>query len=150
MCRRQIRQSDSYKLRRKLKRILSIVDTDLGFAPSNGSDLGKTAYLFIRGKRVLGIITVQVISEAYALSSMSERSNDKRPAMVGIHKMWVLRTMRNQGIASLLVDTVRTKLIYGIHVPSNMVAFSSPTEAGARFAKSYLAAAGPVLVYDCI
>lgn len=132
-----------------MKRILSIVDADLGFASSKDSDAGKTAYLFVRSRRVIGITTAHVISEAHVLSSMSERSIEKRPALAGIHKIWVLPKARNQGIASLLVDTVRSKLIYGMHVPSNMVAFSSPTFAGTKFARSYLETSAPVLVYDC-
>lgn len=98
--------------------------------------------------------TVEVINKGYALKTLSERSNESRRAMVGIHKIWVHQKCRKMGIASMLVDVVRSKFVYGLIVPVRMIAFSSPTEAGARFATQYLRSTSDgeeraVLVYDC-
>ena len=151
---RQIRPSDSYELRQKLKRIESIVDNDLGFIASNGHNSWKTAYLFVRSKKVLGVAIAEIVTTAFKLKSCSERSNQGRKAMVGIQKIWVHHKCRNQGIASILVDVVRSKFIYGLVVPVQMLAFSSPTQAGMNFARRYVNSASDeksfeVLVYDC-
>lgn len=70
--------------------------------------------------------------------------------------MWVHHKFRQSGIASQLIDAVRERSVFGIVVPPNRVAFSSPTEAGVSFAKKYVksrssaSTSGIVLVYDCI
>mmetsp|Transcript_29980 Transcript_29980/g.49498 ORF Transcript_29980/g.49498 Transcript_29980/m.49498 type:complete len:101 (-) Transcript_29980:92-394(-) len=98
--------------------------------------------------------TAEPIKKGFALKSPSERSNVSRQAMVGIHKIWVHKKCREMGVASMLVDAVRSKFQYGMVVPVQMIAFSSPTEAGTRFAAHYLRAIlgkdTAVLVYDCV
>ena len=74
--------------------------------------------------------------------------------MAGIHQLWVHAKFRGEGIATRLVDAVREKLVFGLTVPKKLLAFSSPTEAGARFARSYVCgdsknATAEILVYDC-
>ena len=159
----QIRPSDSYDLRQKLKRVESIVNIDLGFVVSNDDETvasEKTAYLFLRDRRVLGMATAEIIKRAFVLnkSLSGDRSNKSQKAMVGIHKIWVHCKSRKQGVASMLVDTIRSKFIYGFMVPVQMLAFSSPTQAGADFANQYCnsdddskgGGGGGVLVYDCV
>ena len=73
--------------------------------------------------------------------------------MIGIHKLWVHSKARNQSIATRLVSSARARMVFGTIVPANLVAFSSPTEAGARFAQTYVrnetgSPETPVLVYD--
>lgn len=138
-----------------MKRINAIVDSDLGFAVSNVAGALKTSYLFVRNKRVLGMATVEIISKGFALKSLSERSNESRKAMVGVHKIWVHKKCRKMRVASMLVDAARSKFVYGLVVPVQMVAFSSPTEAGAEFATHYIRSASEddaaaALVYDCV
>ncbi len=135
-----------------MKRIESIVDNDIGFVLSNASQ--RTAYLYVRNKKVLGLAVAESVATAFILKSSSERSNVGRKAMVGIQKIWVHHKFRKQGIASILVDAVRSKYIYGLVVPVQMLSFSSPTLAGMNFARRYvqLACGGKssnVLVYDC-
>jgi GNAT superfamily N-acetyltransferase len=129
-----------------------IVDSELGFVHSNASS-ARTAYLFVRDRRVLGIALAESISHAFSLNASSEKESKAREAMIGIHKIWVHETCRKQGIASHLVDTIRSKLIYGFMVPVNLVAFSSPSVLGLEFARQYtlkaMASTYPsVLVYD--
>jgi hypothetical protein len=58
--------------------------------------------------------------------------------MLGIHKIWVHSKVRKQSIATRLIDAARTRMVFGTVVPAELVAFSSPTEAGAQFAVKYL------------
>jgi N-acetyltransferase len=137
-----------------VKSVESIVDSDLGFVQTNEIKCEKTSYLFIRKKRVLGMVTAEHITEAFVLESCSERSTESLKAMVGIHKIWVHQKCRKEGIASMLIDTVRSKFVYGLVVPAEMIAFSSPTVAGMGLAGHYLATVSGeidpnILVYDC-
>jgi len=67
-----------------------------------------------------------------------ERSKESHRAMIGIQKLWVHSKSRKKRLATRLLDTVRARMVYGTLVPTTLVAFSSPTEAGARFAKRYV------------
>ena len=114
----------------------------------------RTAYLYIADKRVIGMATAELIPHAFVSYTSLERSSERQKAMAGIHQLWVHAKFRGQGIATRLVDAVREKLVFGLTVPKNLLAFSSPTEAGARFARSYVCgdstnATTEILVYDC-
>jgi len=101
------------------------------------------------------MVTAEIVSKAFVLDG-SGRSSDSRRAMMGIHQIWVHKKARRQGIASRLVSTARTHFVFGTTVPVEMVAFSSPTQAGINFAQGYVDGvsvgangdAGEVLVYD--
>ena len=174
----EVKESDSLTLRKKVLQVKNIVDKELGFWNSSSSMQftspvsetnsgcllgGKTAYFYIENKRVLGFCTVEPISKAFHLyptdnvsktddndnhESTSSRSIESSKAMLGVHQLWCHRSHRKKQIATMLVDIARSKFVYGLNVPLNMVAFSSPTSDGARFARKYGNTDKP-LVYDC-
>mmetsp|Transcript_25557 Transcript_25557/g.54274 ORF Transcript_25557/g.54274 Transcript_25557/m.54274 type:complete len:474 (+) Transcript_25557:557-1978(+) len=75
------------------------------------------------------------------------RSLTPSKAMMGVHQIWCHRSHRKGGIASKLCDAARSCLIFGMTIPLEYVAFSSPTLDGVKFAKKYLSTKKP-LVYD--
>ena len=145
--------------------------TSFASAPSNPLE-DVTSYLYISAKRVVGLVLVKTLSRAYQLlppeTNGSKNNNgnsddgDGNPhhgidsysrslqpskAMMGIHQIWCHRSHRQAGIASKLCDAARSSLVFGMTVPLELVAFSSPTMDGIRFAKRYLGVDTP-LVYD--
>ena len=188
----EVRPSDSHALRQKASAVTAIVDKELGFAQASalalsnastghkkqaGSTNGRpapTVFLYIRQKKVVGMVSAEVTRQAYRLLSVEnknydtddkeqrhhrrnypqhERSTQTYRSMIGIHKLWVHSKVRNQSIATRLVSSARARMVFGTVVPANLVAFSSPTEAGARFAQTYVhnetgSQDIPVLVYD--
>lgn len=140
-------------------------------------DIDTTCYLYISKKRVVGLMMVKRIQRAYELLSPSNKEtshykdnknnddDDKKRngnnnsslsisrslkpsrALLGIHQIWVHKLHRHCGIASKLVSAARDYLIFGMSVPIELIAFSSPTEEGLRFAKSYVGSDRP-LIYD--
>eukprot|EP00985_Skeletonema_marinoi_P001654 scaffold668_cov124-Skeletonema_marinoi.AAC.1 len=133
---------------------------------------GLTSYLYVSNKRIVGLLVVKRIQRAYQVivPTQHAKTNDKtinikhgesesstsfsisrslKPsrALLGIHQIWVHSSHRNKGIASKLVTAARDHLIFGMMVPLELIAFSSPTMEGLRFAKSYLGVERP-LVYD--
>lgn len=139
--------------------VCSIENKRLNSEPKSGSLLGgKTVYMYVENKRVVGFCTVESIATAFQMQSSDElvgrdestssRSMHTSKAMMGVHQLWCHRSHRKKHIATTLVDTARSKMIYGFTIPSNMVAFSSPTSDGARFARMYAKTDNP-LVYDC-
>ena len=146
----EIRSSDASQWLNKVEQVKKIADDEMGFAQSNKPLLehGEHAFLFIRSKRVIGLCIVQHIEYAYFMGKNNTRSKDKCPASIGIYQIWVHHRHRRSGVAKLMVDTIRRKLLYGTVIPTNMVAFSSPTENGMAFATSYSSSVSPK-VYDC-
>jgi hypothetical protein len=147
----KIRPTDSYGLRKKVAQVQSIVVKDLNFACTSKST--RTAYLYVVDKRVVGMLVAEIIHQAYLLSRNKyignisnncsvnpilrqgfERTLDATKAMLGIHQLWVHCKFRQQGVASQLLTTARQKMVFGLIVPTNQTAFSSPTEAGIAFA----------------
>jgi N-acetyltransferase len=105
---------------------------------NNNTAASTTAYLYIRDKRVVGMVTAEQISHAYRAKNQWER--DTIPissAKVGIRHLWVHRRARKLGIATRLVDAVQCKFIFGWMVPKGQLAFSSPTQSGHAFAQRY-------------
>ncbi len=82
------------------------------------------------------------------ITSTYARSKEPTKAIMGVHQLWCHKDYRHQSIASRLVDAARSKMVYGMLVPHRLVAFSSPTAAGARFATKYSSPDSP-LVYEC-
>jgi len=182
----EIRPNDPVQHRRKVIQVKRIVDQEVGFLMSSRTSSlsqerdseslrGKTVFLQILDKKVVGFCAVEVISEAFelidaqveegakkqkhcdeALTSLPKenrqqyyRSIKSSKAMMGVHQIWCHHSHRRKKIARTLVDTARSKLVYGMTVPFNMVAFSSPTAAGVSFAKRYSETDRP-LIYDCL
>ena len=163
----EVRPDDAQQHRNKVLEVKAIVDKELGFArrqseedPYGGIDGNATCYLYISKKRIVGLLLVKRIQRAYKLlpskeahetnnrySSCISRSLDPSKALLGVHQIWVHESHRHRGIASRLVTAARDHLIFGMCVPLDLVAFSSPTDEGLRFAKTYVGSDRP-LIYD--
>lgn len=59
------------------------------------------------------------------------------PVFLGISRIWTPPKHRGKGIARRLLDCARANYYYGVEVPKGMVAFSQPTESGARLARGW-------------
>jgi N-acetyltransferase len=148
------------------------IDNTASFGSGGGiaGDVDTTCYLYISKKRVVGLMMVKRIQRAYELlppgnKELSHCNDNKKRngkdnlslsisrslkpsrALLGIHQIWVHKHHRHCGIASKLVSAARDYLIFGMSVPIELIAFSSPTEEGLRFAKSYVGSDRP-LIYD--
>lgn len=73
-------------------------------------------------------------------SSSISISAEAEIALIGISRIWTSRIFRNKGIATMLLDCVRSNFFYGMEVPKDLVAFSQPTESGGRLAMRWFEA----------
>ena len=167
----EVRPDDAQQHKRKVVEVKKIVDIELGFASSSSSssnridedenddDTTMTSYMYISKKRVVGLLMVKRIQRAYELlppnkeeeksrgNSSISRSLKPSKALLGVHQIWVHKAHRQRGIASKLVTAARDHLIFGMMIPLELIAFSSPTDEGLVFAKRYTASDTP-LIYD--
>jgi len=82
-------------------------------------------------------ITREAKSSYNVDASRFGRSLSATKALMGVHQIWCHRSFRRQGISTLLLDVAREKLIFGMVVPRELIAISSPTIDGFRLACNY-------------
>jgi N-acetyltransferase len=159
----EVRENDSVG-KNKAEEVKRIVDGELGFAISSKSKLdkqndllqGMTSYLYIAKKRIVGLLLVKRINKAYELlhekadgrTSSISRDTKPHPVIMGVHQIWVHNLHRHKGIATKLLECARGSFTFGMVIPIEKVAFSSPTEDGVGLAKRFVGDGEKVLVYD--
>ena len=56
---------------------------------------------------------------------------------MGVNRIWVHKTLRREGIASMVLESVRHNMRRDCIVPKDRIAFSDLTDDGEAFAKSF-------------
>ena len=80
-------------------------------------------------------------------SSSISASTASDVALLGISRIWTSKSHRERGIANDLLNCTRMNFFYGVEAPKNLVAFSQPTESGARLAERWFQASAGWHVY---
>ncbi|KAK6498060.1 N-acetyltransferase O1 (Establishment of cohesion protein 1) [Arthrobotrys conoides] len=105
-------------------------------------------YLYLEGTKCVGLCLAEKIKEAQwattkeggaSISCSLDISETKRPALLGISRIWTCPKQRRYGVASRLVNSAVESFVYGMKVEVGMVAFSQPTDSGAWFALGWVA-----------
>ncbi|XP_069831841.1 N-acetyltransferase ESCO2 isoform X2 [Dendropsophus ebraccatus] len=139
---------------RKAEEVRELVDMELGFQQTSLHSPSRTrTYLFVTNeKKIVGCLIAEPIKQGFRVlaepsspktNTVLERhrawrcSSEPEPAICGISRIWVFALMRRKGIASRLVDTVRSSFVYGSHLTTDEIAFSDPTPDGKLFASTY-------------
>ena len=127
--------------------VKSIVDQEMGFVDDALDPPGLVTYLYISGGgRVVGFLTVHPLRSCYLLwdggedrggQEAMERSNVPLPCRLGVRQVWTHTSFRSMGVVTHLLERARSEAIYGAVVGKEEVAFSSPTEDGARLARKW-------------
>ncbi|XP_044024211.1 N-acetyltransferase ESCO2 [Siniperca chuatsi] len=142
---------------KKAEDVRRVADNELGFQQVTLSrpTQAKT-YLFINTERmVVGCLVAEPIRQAYRVLEQPDRHKDMtkddfmerhrawccstvpEQALCGISRIWVFSLARRQGIASRMLDIVRSTFMYGSHLTKEEIAFSDPTPDGKLFATKY-------------
>ncbi|CAL8314551.1 unnamed protein product [Lota lota] len=142
---------------KKAEEVRRVADSELGFqqVALNCPTKAKT-YLFINNERmVVGCLIAQNIRQAYRVLALPEAPKDMTQedfmehhrawccstspenALCGVSRIWVFSLARRKGIATRMLDTVRSTFIYGSPLTKEEIAFSDPTPDGKQFATQY-------------
>ncbi|XP_008277227.1 N-acetyltransferase ESCO2 [Stegastes partitus] len=142
---------------KKAEDVRRVADSELGFQQVTLSrpTQAKT-YLFINTERmVVGCLVAEPIRQAFRVLEQPDRPKDMtkddfmerhrawccstvpEKALCGISRIWVFSLARRQGIATRMLDTVRSTFMYGSHLTKEEMAFSDPTPDGKLFATKY-------------
>lgn len=126
--------------------IMTIVNNELNAPQDENSfwmskELKGKAFLYIKDDHAVGAITMEVLDKDRGKWMIYESKkivpNVSPNFVLGISRIWVCKTQRNNGIASKLLETARSNTIYGEVVPKHLVAWSQPTESGGKLASHY-------------
>ncbi|XP_041661210.1 N-acetyltransferase ESCO2 [Cheilinus undulatus] len=142
---------------KKAEDVRQVADSELGFQQVTLSrpTQAKT-YLFINTERmVVGCLVAEPIRQAYRVLEQPDKHKDMKKddfmerhrawccstipeqALCGISRIWVFSLARRRGIATRMLDTVRSSFMYGSHLTKEEIAFSDPTPDGKLFATKY-------------
>ncbi|XP_062267901.1 N-acetyltransferase ESCO2 [Platichthys flesus] len=142
---------------KKAEEVRRVADNELGFQQVTLSRPTQArTYLFINSERmVVGCLIAEPIRQAFKVLEQPDRQKDMtkddfmerhrawccssvpEPAMCGISRIWVFTLARRQGVATRMLDTVRSTFTYGSHLTKEEIAFSDPTPDGKVFATKY-------------
>ncbi|KTG46207.1 hypothetical protein cypCar_00005382 [Cyprinus carpio] len=142
---------------KKAEDVRRIADSELGFQQITlSSPSSAKTYLFVNSDRmVVGCLVAENIRQAFRVLEQQEKPKDMNKedfmehhrawccstlpekAICGVSRIWVFSLMRRKGIATRLLETVRTTFMYGSHLTKEEIAFSDPTPEGKLFATKY-------------
>ncbi|GAA6009047.1 uncharacterized protein JCM10292_002464 [Rhodotorula paludigena] len=158
-------------LRRRLKDVLETIDTELSSTSLTPEQLALSKlFLFVTPQRkVVACAVIQRIAAAYEVvqkdSAQDEAPENKNdllrfgeddgaifcspaplPTLLGVQRIWTSTSSRRHGLASLLLNHVADKFVYGSPIPAERrrteFAFSQPTGMGQKLAKAWTGTAG--------
>uniref|UniRef100_A0AAV1ULK2 N-acetyltransferase domain-containing protein n=1 Tax=Peronospora matthiolae TaxID=2874970 RepID=A0AAV1ULK2_9STRA len=152
----EIRRDDASAHVKKLLEIKAVLDDALGVTDKEVF-LQRSHFIYIQDHQVVGCVNTECITKAFTLepgtSTVTNANNEEsciaesgavtastipHTALVGVCQLWVHPLFRRKCIATRMVDVVREKSIYGMHVAKHLIAFAQPTRNGLQFAKKYV------------
>lgn len=137
---------DSKMWWKKIKELMLVVNRDLGLFDANINMDKHVVYLYIRQRSIGGCVVAEPKREAYrflpalldsATSDVDLCSEETHPVRCGVARLWTAPNQRRAGIATALMDALRTNFSYGEILRLEDIAFSCPTNDGKQFAYTY-------------
>jgi len=141
-------ETNSFR-RDKIQSIREMVDLSLNYSSAeNWSPINEKTYIYVKKKKVIGCAIAENIDSAFkilpqftdtneVLSDKCIISKESQSAIIGISRIWVHVQFRRQGIATVLLDTIRHHFIYSVSVKKDLVAVTQPSTEGRLFSTKY-------------
>ncbi|TRY75423.1 hypothetical protein TCAL_16794 [Tigriopus californicus] len=133
----------------KVKAVLEVVDEFLGVSQSGLRQESRSeALLYVLGKRVIGFLLAEPLLETDQLSKSFFKQDSRvvqdlqlngssRRKLCGVSRIWVHEEHQRQGIATKLMDCLRSQYHLPMVMQKNMLALSHTSEMGSAFATKY-------------
>ena len=140
---------------------------------ADGSNEGSArfkAFAYLVGDKCIGFCLIEKVSSACQVIDRSKAENEgtcnitqidsssiltsdkKDVVLLGVSRIWTSRSRRRQGVALTLLECARKHFFFGMEVTKDLVAFSQPTDSGARLARQWFGSSAGWHVYgseDC-
>lgn len=93
-------------------------------------------------KQIVGCLVAEPKSHAHRMlpntGGVDQCSEETYPVNCGVSRLWVAFPHRKKGIATCLMNAMRSNFAYGHILSVSEIAFSAPTDAGKLFAAKYV------------
>ncbi|CAH1116456.1 unnamed protein product [Phaedon cochleariae] len=138
----QIIPGDSKVWWKKSNDLMDLINQELGCYNMEFSLPNCQTFLYIKNKMIIGCTVAIAKSEGHQMLSTDDNEADlcserKYPIRCGIPRVWVAHNHRRRGIATALMNSVKTNFIFGYALRNSEIALSPPTELGKLFAQKY-------------
>ncbi|CEP62211.1 Eco1p LALA0_S05e00144g [Lachancea lanzarotensis] len=120
-----------------------VADSDNGCTVQREERSNGIAFVYVSESRAVGVITVEFLrlkekrGRWMVCDTSSIVPNVLPPLKLGISRIWVCGRQRGRNIATRLLETARLHSIPGTVLAKWELAWSQPSESGAKLAKSY-------------
>lgn len=92
-------------------------------------------------KQIVGCLVAEPKLKAHKMlpstNGVDQCTEESYPVKCGVSRLWVAVPHRKRGIATTLMNCMRSQFMYGHILSTAEIAFSSPTESGKVFACKY-------------
>ncbi|XP_068896401.1 uncharacterized protein eco isoform X2 [Tenebrio molitor] len=138
----QIIPNDSKIWWKKVKEVMERINRDLGFFDVEFNTANSQIFFYIKSKMIVGALVAEAKAVAHKLLTTHQDqvdlcSEEAYPIKCGVSRIWVAQNQRQKGVATALMDCLKRNFMFGYIMRNEDVAFSSPTEMGKIFGKSY-------------
>lgn len=133
----------------KVKTVLEVVDEFLGVSHSGLRQESRSeALLYVTDKRVVGFLLAEPLLDTDQLSKSFFKQDSRvvqdlelncnsRKKLCGVSRIWVHEEHQRQGIATRLMDCLRTQYHLPMVMHKSQLALSHTSEMGSAFATKY-------------
>ncbi|XP_074597359.1 establishment of cohesion [Brevipalpus obovatus] len=137
-----IRPDDPKYMLKKMDDLFSIADQELGINSSIFENLQMDSIYLVyltSNNRIAGFVAGEPVTHGFEFIAEEglALTTEKISVELGISRLWVHNSYRRQGIASQLVDTIRSAVYSDKIVAKDKVAFSDPSSPGVAFGTKY-------------
>ncbi|XP_022192898.2 N-acetyltransferase ESCO2 [Nilaparvata lugens] len=124
----------------RVKGLLQVIDTELGYLPEELHP-ELQFLMYVSNKKIIGCLAALPVNKAYKMlmseSDIDMCSEESYPVKCAVSRVWTHKNFRKSGIASKLMDCLRSSFLPGEYLQVDDVAFSVPTVDGRIFAQKY-------------
>jgi len=119
----------------RIQQLSQVLKREVG-GPIECDDPTQQLYLYVSAnKKIMGCVMARTIESARRKSAEGVESTETAECCVT--RLWVHKSRRRQGIATVLVDAARCSLIYGQQILKEMVAYLQTSKDGEKFVVRY-------------
>ncbi|RZC32505.1 N-acetyltransferase ESCO2, partial [Asbolus verrucosus] len=127
---------------KKVKDVMEVVNRDLGFYDIEFNTANSQIFFYVKNKVIVGALAAEAKASAHRLLTTHQDqvdlcSEEAYPVKCGVSRIWVSQSYRKKGIATSLMNSLKRNFMFGCILKNDEIAFSSPTEMGKIFGRSY-------------
>ncbi|KAK9884026.1 hypothetical protein WA026_004960 [Henosepilachna vigintioctopunctata] len=137
----QVMPTDSKVWIDKVKRVIEVINRDMGYFDMTFDIGASKVFLFILNKNIIGCLVAERKTRGFKVLNSQEEidlcSTEEFAVECGVSRIWVAPQFRKKRVATKLMDALKSHFMLGQLLKNCDIALSSPTTEGKLFAAKY-------------